>query len=706
MNLANIPNHLQSPPQKPPGFTATADSIVQETDFFLQGLLETHDRVSRQVTPEDARFDNVILPLVHGDNSRIHHGRTLDLYDLLSSDADVQEAASKARARLDQFALESGLRQDLYQLVGPVKTQLDNLDDESQHLVRQMCQSFVRSGTCLPLSAQDRLKEINARINTVKSEFKKNLLQSRTSGGVCFTHEELHGVPDDNLSRLPRGKVEDGDQDKLLVTSPALVMRHAKRGETRRRCEMESHNRIPQNVPLFKAVVVLRDEAARLLGYPSHAAFRIETKLARDPDTVNSFLQQLSSRLSITGKSEVEELRRVNDDNVYLWDLHYYQAMLREKEFSIDQKAVSEYFCLEPTVSGLLGIFEHLFGLTFVELSTSECGAWSDDVQLLGVWNSDRDNAFLGYLYLDMFERDAKAGIQSALNVVPGYRRQTGDYNYPVSVLIWNFSKPKPGHPKLMDHGQLVQLFHELGHGVHDMVSHTRYACFHGSCGTSVDFGEAPSQLLENWTWVPSQVQSLSRHYSYLSNEYYQMWQEEQGATARDQPPEKMPDDMIASLLRAKHVGTAITHLLTLALSIYDMTVHQAKSQQDVQNSNMSALYNQALRKTYPLQQPEGDEWGHNQTKLQHLISSDYDAGLYSYLFSRAYSADMFNTYFRHDPMSATEGRRFRQQVLEKGGSQDELKTMEDYLGRPLNMTGLYKELCYNEVREKENHCS
>lgn len=185
----------------------------------------------------------------------------------------------------------------------------------------------------------------------------------------------------------------------------------------------------------------------------------------------------------------------------------------------------------------------------------------------------------------------------------------------------------------------MVTLFHELGHGIHDLVSKTTYARFHGPSGTAVDFGEAPSQMLENWCWIPSELKTLSCHYSSLSPEYLKAWQKKAASKVGENsppPPEvRIPDSMVDDLLRAKNVHQALGHLSQLAISIFDMTIHQPKSHEAIEKMNISQVYNRLRRECFPLDSHwdvgEGDEWGHGYTTYRNFIKGDYHAGYYGY---------------------------------------------------------------------------
>jgi len=209
------------------------------------------------------------------------------------------------------------------------------------------------------------------------------------------------------------------------------------------------------------------------------------------------------------------------------------------------------------------------------------------------------------------------------------------------------------------------------------------------------DFVEAPSQMLENWCWTASQLRSLSKHFSYLSDSYKKEW-EESAKPGASQPPETMPEDLINNIIRTRHVNDALFNLRQLHFGIFDMTVHEGTSHAAIEALGVTALYNRLRKEISKLDGPEelgqGYEWGNGEATFGHLIGG-YDAGYYGYLSSQVYSADMFHSVFKKDPMNGTEGRRYRHTVLERGGSQDEMKTLEDFLGRKPSTEAFYREL-------------
>lgn len=359
---------------------------------------------------------------------------------------------------------------------------------------------------------------------------------------------------------------------------------------------------------------------------------------------------------------------------------------MEEMEFSIDENKIAEYFPLQSTVEGMLNIFEKLFGFVFVEITGEDRAklsttgqaddiSWHEDVKIFSVWDDEGEGGgFVGYLYLDLHPRIGKYGHAANFSIQPGYLLPNGTRRYPATALVCNFSKPTKEKPSLLKHDEVVTLFHELGHGIHDLAGRTKYSRFHG---TSVvrDFVEAPSQMLENWCWTPSQLKSLSKHY--LTGD-------------------PIPDDLIEKQISVKHVNDALFNLRQLHFGIFDMTVHTPKSHEEAESFKLSELYNMLRGEISGLKGPEvlglKPDWGNGQATFAHLIGG-YDAGYYGYLTSQVYSMDMFYSVFKKDPMDGKEGRRYRHMVLEKGGSQEEMKTLEDFLGRKPSTEAFYKEL-------------
>ncbi|KAB8349738.1 hypothetical protein FH972_023753 [Carpinus fangiana] len=718
-SAAMAPSAYRAPPQAPPTFTATPDSLIQDTKRLIEKSRAVQDAVVKDVTASTASFANVLLPAAKDENEMALESHILGFYQSVSTDKALRDASTEADELFEEFGIESAMRQDVFDLVDAALKANEKLDPESRRLLEKEHKGYVNYGLSIPAGPKrDRFKEIKKELSKISIDFNKRL--NEENGGIWFDPKDLDGVQTDLIEGFKKGEGENAGKVRVTFKYPDLfpILKYAKNPDVRREMFVANENKCNENVELFRRAILLRDEAARLLGYPNHATLRIEDKMAKTPKTVDDFLGDLKGKLKEGGAAELKKLQdlkasdlksrgeeKLNDGNYYLWDHRFYDTLMLEKDFQLDQEKIAEWFPLSSTIRGMLEIFEQLFGLAFVEITgterdkLSESGkgsdiVWHEDVQVFSVWDDEGEGSgFVGYLYLDLHPREGKYGHAANFNLQPGFIDRDGKRRYPATALVCNFSKPTPKKPSLLKHDEVVTLFHELGHGIHDLVSRTTYSRFHG---TSVvrDFVEAPSQMLENWCWTPSQLKSLSKHWSYASPEYKAAYLESSKASA--QPSEQIPDDIIDGIIKTKHVNDALANLRQLHFGTFDMRIHEPASHADAEKLEISKIYNEMRAELCGLDGPEklgeGFDWGNGQATFGHLIAG-YDAGYYGYLFSQVYSMDMFYSVFSKDPMSPKEGRRYRHTVLEKGGSQDEMETLEAFLGRKPSPEAFYKEM-------------
>ncbi len=412
-----------------------------------------------EVSRDNASFENVMLPMARDENSMSLETHIIGFYQAVSPDKSLRDASTEADKLLDDFGIESSLREDVFGLVDAVLKKGDKLEPESQRLLEKDHKSYVRNGLGVPAGpGRDRFKEIKKRLSDITITFQKNLNEEK--GFLWFTPEELRGVPDDVVANLEKGTGENEGKVKLTFKYPDLfpALKYATNADTRRQVFLANENKCNENVPLFKEALVLRDEAARILGYKNHAEFRIEDKMAKTPKTVDDFLGDLRHRLTPGGLEEIKKLKELKkeyiekhgsgqsyDGRYYLWDHRFYDRLMLEKQYSLDQQKIAEYFPLGPTIRGMLKIFEELFGLEFFELTAEDRdkvaatgkGAdivWHEDVQVFSVWDDEGEGGgFVGYLYLDLAPRAMKYSHAANFNLQPGFEKEDGKRRYPAT---------------------------------------------------------------------------------------------------------------------------------------------------------------------------------------------------------------------------------------------------------------------------------
>jgi len=420
------------PPQPPPLFTHTPSSLLTAATALITTTLTTHNTLISTLTPSIATFASLLLPLTHAENSLLATWRTLRIYQSASTDPDLRAASRKADDLLAAFELETKQRRDLFLLVDAVVNKGEVLGPEEEHLLMTIHRQMIKTGVALEGNKRERFAEIQKGILEGGSRFKGNVRDGSVKG-VWFGEGELAGVPGEVIGGMDRD--EEGRVFARFDRDVASVLRFADDAEARKRMYVGMYNTCNENVEVFKEVAVLRDEAARLLGYRNHAALVVEDRMAGDTETVHQLLGRLREGLAPGGAREMERYREEKRDDyeargeewdgrVYLWDLNYYGRRANAKEYMSDQMEIAEWFPLQTTVEGMLETMGHLFGLVFEEMRAGEAEreemVWRDDVQIFSVWNSeDEGGRFLGYLYLDMYSYEFKGSGASCSSIIP-----------------------------------------------------------------------------------------------------------------------------------------------------------------------------------------------------------------------------------------------------------------------------------------------
>ncbi|RDW79445.1 hypothetical protein BP6252_04083 [Coleophoma cylindrospora] len=304
-------------PQAPATLITTPAAILQETQTLIQRARQEQDKILQNIQPSIATFGNVLLPLAHIENAVALRTGILTLYEDVPTNSSLTSASCEARKIIDEFDAETARHQGLYELVRAVWQKNEELDPESHYLLEKIYRRFLGNGLHVRDEVhQARLKEIDGRIREVKMETQRN--RKAEHGSLWFTLQELEGAPDDLLSALQTGQGDNEGKVELFFSNSdhTDIISYVRSGEIRKRFSIAGSNKYSENEALLKELVVLRDEAARIRGYPIHAAFRLEDRMAKNPETVDSFLDALRSRLAVKGREELEDLKRVKQTDL------------------------------------------------------------------------------------------------------------------------------------------------------------------------------------------------------------------------------------------------------------------------------------------------------------------------------------------------------------------------------------------------------
>ncbi|KAG7855781.1 hypothetical protein KL939_004245 [Ogataea angusta] len=649
--------------QQPLEWDHSPEQILQLADQLVKEGRELDDLVASTV--DNASFKNTIAPIAHLENVQARISNQITFYQHVSASKELRDASNEADKRLREFSIESGLRQDVYKAIHAVyENELDKLEGEDKRFLKKLHRQYERNGLNKPENVRDQIKNLKQKLSTYALEFSKNL--GEETEHIWFTKEELDGVPEDVVAQFE----QDNGKYKMTFKYPDLfpVLKYAKNPETRKRAFVGDQNKVKENGPLLKQAVETRAELAKLLGYENFSEYILEERMAKTPKTVMDFLVDLRDKLKPLGKQEIKslgemKLKDTGNSEYYVWDHRYYHNKMLEEQYQVDEKQISEYFPLKQTIERMLAIYEKIFQLKFKQVENPK--TWHSEVQQFSVWKTDSKEEFVGYLYFDLHPREGKYGHAANFGLAPGYIDvKTGKQVYPSTSLVCNFTRDLAKKPSLLKHDEVVTFFHELGHGIHDLLGETKYARFHGT-SVSWDFVEMPSQLLEYFCWSKNQLKFLSGHY---------------------ETGEALPDNLIDSLIKSKNVNGALFNLRQLHFGLFDMSLHTSVDGK----VDMDGLWND-LREEVALVK-NGGQTTTGYASFGHLMGG-YASGYYGYLWSQVFAADIFYTKFKEDPFNVKSGLEYRRKVLEKGGSQEEMDLLVDLLGRNPSSDAFLQEL-------------
>lgn len=608
-------------------------------------------------------FENTIMGY---ERAFDNYGNALGMSGFLSyvsTDKKFRDAANDLQMQISQYMVDVATRRDVYKAIREYTDTNPRLDPVQAKLVKEMLIGFKNSGMDLNDADLEKFKALNKEKAEYIIKFDKNIQEYKDP--LAVTQEQLQGLGEDYIQKL--SKTDDG---KYLVTLdyPDYVpfMQNADDEQARKELEFKFNRRGGQeNVELLEKTLTLRREIAHLLGYKNHAELRLEDRMAKNPKTVMAFLKDLQKKLKPLGKKEDKEMIAYknsktgkNSRTLYSWESGYWSNKFRKENLELDSEKIKEYFPSQVVIDGMLDLFGGVFGITFEPV---DIPVWHPDVKAFKI-KDKASGELVAYFYMDLYPREGKYKHAACFGLVEGEEKQDGTYQIPFVAIVANLNKPSGDTPSLLKHSEVETLFHEFGHVLHNALTKAKYSAFSGT-SVSWDFVEAPSQMLERWAWDPQVLKKISRHY---------------------QTGESLPDDLIKRMIAAKNFGAGGMYLRQDFFAQYDMTLHTADTTPDT-----TKLYFELTKKIRGLPLTKGTI---PQASFGHIMGG-YDAGYYGYLWSEVIAEDFFGEFKKNGIFNPETGLKFRREILEKGGTLDEEKMVENFLGRPADNKPFLKSI-------------
>lgn len=655
---------------------------AQEAPQAIKDALKRADDVIAKIIaiPDGQRtFDNT-LGALDEMGVRLDNDTSLFIFQqFVSTDANTRDQARAADELVSNWGTELSKREDLYKAIKAYADTNPKLEGEQKRLLEFTMRDYRRAGMMLPVDKRDRLKAIEIELTKLGIEFETNIAEDQTK--VPLQLSELKGVPEDVVNR----HVKVGNVVLLGLDGPTygMTMDYCENATTRQKVwTMYRRRGGMKNVRVLEKLLKLRAEGAALLGYANTVDYEIETRMAKNSQTVAKFYTDLEPIVRKKAEAERDELlaakrKNTKDSKATFdpWDYAFYKNLVKEKKYSVDSEKVAEYFPMDQVVQGLINVAQGAFGIELKDVTANAASLnlpiWHADVKLYEV-KDKASGEVLGHMYTDLFPRENKYTHAACWGLRSRKVWPDGTVQKPLAALVCNFTKPTADKPSLLPHDEVETFFHEFGHGLHQMLTETSYGRFSGTA-VSRDFVEAPSQMLENWIWNGDVLKTFAKHYK---------------------TGEVLPDKLLNGMKAARTFGSGIETQGQLFLGRMDQAFHTVVSG-EVDTTKVAGQVYEAntIYKAVP-----GTFF---QASFGHLTG--YEGAYYGYLWSLVYAQDLWTRIEEKGVLNPEAGMYYRKKILARGGSMDEMEMLRDYLGREPNMEAFYKHLGLTVDAKKPN---
>ena len=613
-------------------------------------LANSQEAMERLIHVKGPRtIENTLVPynemMLHADNASYVAG----LMESVHPDSTFRSTAEAMTQKAQKFLSDASLNRSVYEAIRAVN--LKAADPATKFMVERTLRDFRRAGVDKDEATRTQIAAVRDQLVEIGQSFDKNIRNDSRSIRL-ESAAELDGLPDDFIKSHPPG--EDG-RITISIEYPDRfpVMKYAKNGEVRRRLNMERLNRAyPANMAVLDSMLAKRYELSHLLGYKTWADYVTEDKMIRTPKRVTEFLDRVGKLVADQSKREYQVYlaRKRQDDPsataVQPWESSYYGNLIRKRDYDFDAQSVRPYFAFDNVKQGVLDVTSKLFGVTYRKIDNAV--VWDPSVEAYEVMQGDK---LLGRFFFDLHPRPGKYNHAAQFTIRQGC---TG-IQIPEAALVCNLPGGKPGDPGLMEHSDVVTFFHEFGHLLHTIFAGDQRWEPIAGISTEWDFVEAPSQMLEEWAWYPSSLQTFAKHY---------------------QTGEPIPAELVDKMRRADTFGRGVdrgyqTFLSEISLHLYDRPPAQVQS---------DSVVAQSERAIVPFPRVADS---HMQCSFGHL--DGYSAIYYTYLWSQVIAKDLFSKFDRTKLLDPTVAERYRNVVLAPGGSKPADTLVRNFLGRDFN---------------------
>jgi peptidyl-dipeptidase Dcp len=598
-------------------------------------------------------------------------------YNLNSANTndEMQKIAKALAPILSKHNDDINLNEKLFARAKTIFNEKDKLDltTEQKTVLKNYYDDFIRGGANLTNEQKEKFRKINEELSLLSLKFGENLLKETNAVGLIIENKgDLAGLPESVIqSAFELGKAK-GHEGKWVFTlqRPSFTpfLQYSEKRSLREKffkayINRGNNNNEFDNKKILSRIAALRVKRANLLGYKTHADFILEKNMAKNPETVYKFLNDLWNPALKRAKMEIDDMQKIIDTEgnkfkLEAWDWWYYAEKVKKEKYNLDEEILRPYFKLENVLQGVFDVTSKLYGIQFFE--RRDIPTYHPDVKVIEV--KEATGKHIAILFTDYFPRDGKRS-GAWMDEIRKQSNIGSNFITPVIINVGNFSKPTADKPSLLSLDEVNTLFHEFGHALHGLLANSVYPSV---SGTSVprDFVELCSQIMENWALAPEVLKMYARNY---------------------QTNEPMPDDMIKKIENSQLFNQGFKTVEYLAASYLDMDWHTLPVPEE---RDAISFEEESLNRIGRIPEIESR---YQSTNFQHIFSGGYSSGYYSYIWAAVLDADAFEAFEQNGLFDQATATSFRENILEKGGSEDPMVLYKRFRGREPKVDALLK---------------
>lgn len=580
------------------------------------------------------------------------------------------------------FFTEIGQDVALYERFKAIKqsAEFEQLSAAQQTKLEHDLRGFVLSGAELSPEKQAEFAQLQTESAQLSAQFSQNVLDATDAFALYFDDKtELAGIPDDALAMFQAAAEAEGKTGyKVGLQMPhyLAVMQYADKRALREQIYQAYATRASElgkpewdNTAHITRILEIAAQTAKLLGYANYAELSLVTKMAETPTQVLAFLRDLAKRAKPFAEKDLAEVQTfaqqhypefANSQNaIQSWDLAYLSEKLREEKYAFSETEVKKYFPASKVLAGLFAQIKRLYG---VNLSEKKVPVWHPDVRYFEL---EKNGTIIGGVYMDLYAREGKRG-GAWMNDYRGRRRclageQAGQIQIPMAYLVCNFTPPVANKESRLSHDEILTLFHEMGHGLHHLLTQIDELGVSGINGVEWDAVELPSQFMENFVWEYDVLKGMSLH-------------EETG--------EVLPESLFAKMLAAKNFQRGMFLVRQMEFALFDMLIYSSN-----RADNWQQVLAEVRQEVAVVQPPAYNRFANS---FGHIFAGGYSAGYYSYAWAEVLSADAYAAFEESDDIQAT-GAHFWNEILAMGGSRSAAESFKAFRGREPSIDALLR---------------